>query len=259
MSMGYCNEMDLLSASPIEIPQVCTIRPIFLSTFKGRGGAVRYQEYWQHLKLIATTAEALISSLVKVGVINEPLQEQIGTTTQFDILSSIFKEPFLEALSYFVEEDIAWDQRTTTFKCSDSDGSLVGEITKDTYQRVRKAIMESNCLALEEEKSEMKFANTKAKSIFEKLRAGRQKKKQIRSNNKEPSIEDIISSVSVRSNAYTLLNIWDLSIYQLYDQFARLSVNYELDVYSLRWAAWGTEPFDFTLWYKNNKEENKDG
>lgn len=67
------------------------------------------------------------------------------------------------------------------------------------------------------------------------------------------SLSSIISAVAARHHSLNILNIWDLTVYQLYDQFAQLNKSLQVDVSSMRWAAWGQEPFDFSLWYKDMK------
>ena len=196
--------MDLLSGSPVEIPQVCTVLPIYLSTFKGRGSSTRYKEYRQHLSLIAMTTEDIVECLSEVGIIGEQTKEDVASITQFDLLSSLFREPFIRALSYFIEEDLSWDQQNLTLRCFNHDGALFGEINRDTYHLVRRVILESNCIVIEDESVDLQFSGSKSKSIFEKLLAGRKKKRRAGASDKGPSIEDIISSVSVRSNGSTL-------------------------------------------------------
>jgi hypothetical protein len=259
--MRYCDELDLLSASPVVIPDVCTINPVMLSNFRGRGGGERYKEYCHYLSLVATTTEDLVNWLVAVEVMKQPPKETVASISQFDLISSI---PFLReliqgSLSYFIEENLEWDKRKRVFKCCGTDGNVVGDINRTTYHTVCKVIMESNFIhADDEDESDMKFANAKSKSIFEKLRAGREKKRKAAPKGNAPKFTDMISAVSAKSNGYNLLNIWELSVYQLYDQFMRINNNYQLDIYGLKWAAWGTEPFDFSMWYQvqKNKEEN---
>mgnify|MGYP000945135383 CR=1 FL=1 len=251
--MAFYNELDLLSASPIVIPDVCTVHPIFLFEFKGKGASERYMEYRQCLSLISMTADDTIQAFKKAGI--DP--SQFGSSlSQFELLMiiPIFRELLIGSLSYFIEEKVMWDNTRLALICQDNNGDYVGEISSDTYPLVRRVILESNYIEVEKDASELKFSNSKAKSIFEKLRAGKQRKASA-SRSSAPSISDMISAVCIRSNGYTLFNIWDLSIYQLYDQFSRLHANFEVDLVGLKWAAYGTEPFDTALWYKNFKEE----
>jgi len=231
-----------------------------LSEFKGRGGAERYKKYDECLSLIAATTEDYIDWISKIGIIKKPSREDILSISKFDLFASIpfLRELIQSSLSFFVQETVSWDKNERLFVCSDDEGNIVGRISKTTYPTVRYVILESNFIAFEEDDADMEFASEKARSIFQKIKAGR-KRKRAASKGTAPKLTEIISSVSVRSNSYNLLNIWDLSISQLYDQFIRINQNYQLDVYSQKWAAWGTEPFDFSLWYTNNIKEDTNG
>ena len=72
-------------------------------------------------------------------------------------------------------------------------------------------------------------------------------------NNANLSIPNIISSVAAKSASLNINSIWDITLFQLYDQFNRLQNNDAYSINSMRVAAWGDEKktFDYALWYKN--------
>lgn len=85
-------------------------------------------------------------------------------------------------------------------------------------------------------------ANELAKSIAEKLKRSKEiveKSKALESEGDGLTIPDIISAVSAMSNSLNKLNIWDLTIYQLYDEFARLTKidNYKLQIQASMWSS----------------------
>lgn len=85
-------------------------------------------------------------------------------------------------------------------------------------------------------------ANEVAKNIAEKLKKSREivkKSKALESDGDGLVVPDIISAVSAMSNSLNKLNIWDLTIYQLYDEFARLTKidNYRLQVKASMWSS----------------------
>ena len=63
---------------------------------------------------------------------------------------------------------------------------------------------------------------------------------------------NIISAVANKSQSLNILNIWDLTVYQLWDCFSRLSNNSIYDIQSMSVAAWGNKDnyFDATAWFK---------
>lgn len=90
------------------------------------------------------------------------------------------------------------------------------------------------------------------------MQKGRAELRKAKNQDGNIDLLNLISAVSARGCGYTLFDIWDLTVYQLYDQFARMNVNVQMDIYSSRWAAWGRDDFDVSLWFKNlqSKEGN---
>jgi hypothetical protein len=60
-------------------------------------------------------------------------------------------------------------------------------------------------------------------------------------------ISDIISAVTARSNSINKFNVWDLTLYQLYDEYARLELidNYD---FSIKAMMAGAEKIDLKHW-----------
>ncbi|MPL95080.1 hypothetical protein SDC9_41243 [bioreactor metagenome] len=248
-------EIENIFAAPIDVDGICVVKPILLSEFKRPGATEKYQKYRQYLSILAMSSEDILEMFKENKIISDYDKSAVSQFSQFDLFTSIpyFRELFHEALSFFVVEELSWSDTIKSFLVSGKDLGAV--VNGDVYKKVRRAILESNYINIEDETSEAKVANSRAKSILEKLAAGR-KKKAVAQASKSPPLDSIISSVCTYSNGYTLLNIGDLSVYQLFDQFMRLGSKVQLDTFSLRWAAWGKDPFDFTLWYKNLKGEN---
>ena len=63
---------------------------------------------------------------------------------------------------------------------------------------------------------------------------------------------NIISAVANKSHSLHIMNIWDLTIFQLWDCFSRLSNNSIYDIQSMSVAAWGDKDnhFDPTAWFQ---------
>lgn len=63
---------------------------------------------------------------------------------------------------------------------------------------------------------------------------------------------NIISAVANKSQSLNILNIWDLTIYQLWDCFSRISNNNLYAIQSMQAAAWGNKDnsFDAAAWFE---------
>ena len=69
---------------------------------------------------------------------------------------------------------------------------------------------------------------------------------------KNMELGNIISAVANKSHSLHIMNIWDLTIFQLWDCFSRLSNNSIYDIQSMSVAAWGDKDnhFDPTAWFQ---------
>lgn len=205
--------------------------------------------------------------------------EQKQEVTLYDVI--IVEEPvryyFLEIFNFFfVErvifaEDIFWILKTDDYETPMDEIELTkdnvkGAITYDTLSDVLDILQQVCCMKssdpLDEEKP--KFKNAKAKKLYEKMLKAKEDDK------KEKEFEDfvnltlgnIVSSTAAKSMNLNIINIWDATLFQLYDQFRRAQTDDAHYMNAVRVAVWGDEKnqFDPALWYKNtyDKQQNQD-
>ncbi len=100
-----------------------------------------------------------------------------------------------------------------------------------------------------------KVKNKAAAKILEKLRMAKNNSNS--KQDKKLELPNIISSLSSHSKSINILNIWDLTVYQLYDQFKRIRLDDSYNISSLSVAAWGDSEgkFDNTIWFSNMSED----
>lgn len=161
----------------------------------------------------------------------------------------IFKEGFFVLLRQ--ENDFAEDVTPEI---------IHGVINQDSFQQVLELIQQVCCIYEKDEIiDEMKFKNNTAKKIYEKLLKGQKEKKAQKKADKNFYLPNIISAVSNCHPTINPINVWDLTLFQLFDSFNRLQVNKMYDIDSRRVSVWGDEKktFDIALWYKNEYDKNK--
>lgn len=185
----------------------------------------------------------------KIGV---PLngRDRFHYIIQIPDLRAFYEELF----RFFFLEDLVFQPVGSMWILMGEKG-CVGTINEENFPDVVNAIL--ICNHLEPKKATpMKFFNEKARRIYEKIQSGK-KAMQASKHSSGTSIADLVSAVAANSPSYNLFNIWDLTIYQLYDQFAQLNQRIGFDISSMRWAAYSTEKFDLSGWYrpKQKKEE----
>lgn len=156
----------------------------------------------------------------------------------------------LRALSFFLHADVLYTEDVGY--CIQRDGN-VEYLSLDQIREIRSVILQFCNIQDATETAPVKFKNARAKEIYEKIqkkKAEKQKSSATSNESLSMTLPTLISAVAAYSPTYNYLNIWQLTVYQFYDQFARLSDHLQLQVFGQRWAAWGTDNFDFSVWYR---------
>ena len=194
-----------------------------------------------------------------------------ATMTMYDLIlrDDWVREIFIEIFDFFFEDKIAFREGffivfDRNIDPGDSDiptDSIRGVITDKLFSQVVGIIQQICCIFDEEQEApvEMKFKNSIAKAMYERMQKAQkemeQKKKE--AMDKNHSIPNIISAVASRHPSINIINIWELTIFQLLDCFSRLQTNAFYDIGWTRTAVWGDEKktFDPALWYQNSHDK----
>lgn len=166
------------------------------------------QTYYAYISFLLVSAEEYLISIKREDLI--PFFKQ-HNLTMFDVYrdNSYERQFFIEALSFFIDGEIEF--KNGKFLINNTN-----IINKEIYQKILEIIAEINCLKVN--KQQETYANEKARRIAEKIQQAKQKRSSVQSKN-SISLADIISAVASRKESLNLLNIWDLTIYQLYDHY----------------------------------------
>ena len=196
------------------------------------------QVYYAYISFLLVSVEEYLISIKREDLI--PFFKQ-HNLTMFDVYrdSPYERQFFIEALSFFIDGEIE-------FKNGEFLINNTNIINKEIYQKILEIIAEINCLKVN--KQQETYANEKARKIAEKIQQAKQKRSSVQSKD-STSLADIISAVASRKESLNLLNIWDLTIYQLYDHYNRLIAEDEFDIHAMNYAYWGGE-FKCKHWSK---------
>lgn len=208
--------LRLLAGLPIKVENI-QIKPKNIREIVDFG----YLRYNQLLSLLVSKVEDMVDT--------EKLKLPEGTTV-FDVVLASQNEElisgFIDALCFFFDE--------STFDFDEQLGLIIGEqkdTTEDTkyinhknFEQVVDIIKHQNCVNTPKDK-EFKPKGKKASKILEKLKKGREAVQKAKSKDgNDIDFQSIVSAVSTKSNSINKLNVWDLTIYQLYDEFKRLEM-----------------------------------
>lgn len=187
-------------------------------------------------------------------------EEERRSIDMLDVLSSneVLANEFVKVLRFFFIEPIIFSggkfillNCEIKHDCHYADEEIRGCIDKTNFSEVIDIIEQICCIDNKDDEHEMKFKNERARKLYEKMKHG--KTKSAKKADFNYTIPNLISAVCSMHNSINPINVWELTIFQLLDQFNRLTTNAIYQIEQTRVSVWGDEKktFDVTLWYKN--------
>jgi hypothetical protein len=156
--------------------------------------------------------------------------EQYGDFTDYDFIRLFIKEDediknsiysCLEIL--FKTNNIKYNYKSNLLEIDDI------EIILEDFIKIQNIIKLANGVEVSEKEERYKPANDMARDILEKIKKSNKKINEVKSN-KDTNFSDIVSYVGARSRNTSLIDIGNLSIYQIMNQYKRLQVIDKLDL-----------------------------
>jgi hypothetical protein len=204
-------KLTLLSGEPIYTGKV-KIEPLKVRDISKIG----FMKYQQYLSILTAKPNDLI-------VIDESSVPEDITT--FEVILSLRREELVtllvDGLCLFLGKDLSEEQSDHIIE----NGLLFGKdtiVNKSNFNEIIEIIKCQNGLTNIEEKYNPK--DNKAQSIIDKLKKGKEWVSKKKSNSNENiDFSSIVSSVSTKSNHYNFNNIFDLTVYQLYEEYNNLN------------------------------------
>jgi len=206
-------ELCLLAGYPIDVG-IGKLYPLKLKDIV-EIGLTKYNEY-----LGITTFDIGDMDLDGVNI-----KESGITTFGFILLNcygqngeSSFKDKFIMALSLFFKEPVSVDYESGSFHIGNKEENKI--INNDNFEYIQDMLMKQNYIKKEKEE-EYNFANDAARKFHEEQKKKRKNAPKIKSN---VTLHSIISGIAWKSNSVNIFDIWDLTIYQLYDAIQRMDL-----------------------------------
>lgn len=204
--MVKLSKLKLMANLPIYNDNIPIYSPTLLSM-----ADIDQEQYGKYVNYCIISKERLQSPIENEKEYDDYdiLLEQLYSQTEFLI-------DFLEALFYFtkIKFGVASYRTDKDIVFVNNSGQI--ELNRKNYSSFIKGIKYVNCLHEEENVEEMdEFDRELARA--EKVVTDAQNK-----NIEHPTLEDLISSVAnMDGNGLSIINIWNLNIYQFYEQLKR--------------------------------------
>lgn len=165
------------------------------------------------------------------------------------------------ALNFFFVDKVKYDKEENAFFTysgkTDADGEelITGAIYVKNYSEVVDIILQRVNIKSKTSDYEapQKIKNkTRVEKMLEKFKKSEDVKKKTEKDTKF-DLPNIMSSISSHHNSINMINVWDLTVYQLYDQFKRERMNDSFRIASTSVSMHGNKDnkFDETIWYSS--------
>ena len=167
------------------------------------------------------------------------------------------------ALNFFIKEDVEYSPEHKEFVvCGNAmvkeqdkmveKYAVIGVVSRENYQDVVDIICQRNNIKTKDIDNPAKAKNKKALAILQKIKKGAEKMAKTSKMDENMELGNIISAVANKHKSLNILNIWDLTVFQLWDCFAQLVNNNIYDINATSISVWGDKDkkFDFNGWFK---------
>jgi hypothetical protein len=235
---------DLLSKEPIYIEGVGHIKiPLLSEIFK-----LRYKTYES---LCAYILVDLNKYLEVYKISNLPVDDEYCFYNLI-MKNKEFIDMYLYIFSFFIIENVAFDNKNKCFVTFTDDNKIVGKIDKFNFNIIRKYLLQINYLKFQHvETEQVKYKNETARKLAEKMAKANEKKE---SKNQLTFGKMISKYCADNKNGINFLNIYDLTIYQFYDQWMQHNHIKQCDIqdmiYSNTVSFNDVSAYDSQLWLK---------
>lgn len=244
---------DLISPLPLDIVGVGRVKSPKLIEVAD----LSYYVYTQYVSCLRMKPDDYIDTFKK--------DEDLNLFTKFDLIlyDSEFRKIINKALNFFFIEDFEWYEEYQSFlstkQIEKNDGQIeliaTGIINDNNYDEILEIILQRVHITVDKNDVDdvRNITGKNARRIYKMIHKGRKKLQKASSANSDLTLPNIISSVATKSESLNWTNIWDITIYQLFDSFERLQIIDQYGIASTQVSVWGDKEkkFKFGAWSSN--------
>lgn len=250
---------DLISPDPISIQNIGHLLSPTLRQISELG----INMYNYYLSIVLMTPEMFFTMLKQQEQFDSLSDEEKDVLNIFDlfILKEETQEILRKIIDFFIIEDVIFYKPNNCFivtkDVSNIQDNIIGIIDRENYGALCDLICQLNNIK-SKQNEDLSKAKGKALEILKKIQKGRTEKQKNNKSDKKMELGNVISAVANKHPSLNIINIWNLTVCQLWDAFARLTNNSIYDIQAMSVAAWGDKEnhFDTTAWFKRIDTEN---
>lgn len=221
--------LKFMCGLPVMYNDVCLVKSPFLKDIAAEG----LSKFYQYLSFM-TIKKPIMES--------EEIQKLLSPLSDFEYLVLLAQmEPenhkiISAAFQFFTDDKPIFLTQPTRIVLGDAAEKRV--LTKDNFIGFSELV--SLACAMRDPKEDIiEFLDSdtpRVRALKEKMLKGRRdreeakKKAKSKTDEKELELSDLIASLTIGSNTYNMLNVWDLTYYAFQDQLKRMSWREEFDI-----------------------------
>ena len=245
---------DMLSGEPCHLQGVGHLRSPLLHELRPMSG-IGYRAYNLYLNLLSWDKEHLLKydQLMQFRGASKLNRDAF---TVFDVATLLgqTRELCRGVLSFFMVEDLIWDEKERCYLAVNPENQqeIVGEINRDNFEEVRRLMLQFNFVGLDKDETPVVHSTDKSKELWEKTQdfLKEQAETEVKEDKPEYHLSNIISKMCAIHPSYNLLNVYGLTVFQLYDSFFQIGYMRSADLSEKIFSNHGGETFRFEDWLK---------
>ena len=181
------------------------------------------------------------------------LDKDVFNTFDVATLLPQTRELYRGALSFFMAEDLVWDNKQHSYIALSADNAkAVGAVSRDNFNDIREAMLQLNFIGLDKDNMPATHTTGKSKELWEKAQQFLKHQSEATTKEDKPEyhLSNIISKICAVHPSYNLFNIFHLTVFQLYDTFFQVGYMRSADLSEQIFSNHGGEKFKFEDWLK---------
>lgn len=265
MKLSY---WDLISLTPYKINNVGSVKAITLREIDNLPQKYSTYQLYIHLFLL-TEDEFYTINNTDESKVKQPKSVDCQDRTDISIYDLFVSSPItlgslLLALNFFFDEEIIFDYKKKSFvsykdiqKNDNGEDEIIplGYINRENFSEVKSIILQRCAINANNEKKKepLDFKNEKAKKLWEKINTPKPKSAKDKQLDANFDLPNIVSSLAFKQTGLNMVNIWDMTVYNIYDQFSRERSGAVYDMGKRSVSTWGDKEkrFNVESWFTN--------
>lgn len=256
---------DMLCGEPLWLDGVGHLRSPKLGEIRPAPLGIGESAYQFYLSLLSWDRDTMLEYAKACGIRgwDKITDARFGPYEIITVLRQL-RDAFIVALSFFMVEDVSWDEKRRSFivfiEKSEEDGGgieVVGRIDRRNFETVRSSVLELNYIGLDKKEVKTTHSSEKSKELWEKVQTylKEQEKRNAKRDNPKYHLGNIVSKLCACESKYSLFNVYELTIFQLYDQFFQYSLLRNSRLGEMIYSQHGGDSFKVDGWLMplNNK------